>query len=188
MLIVVDATRGPAPMQVDPTAYRSVMSRFATGVTVLTTNVDGRAEVMTANAVTSVSLDPVLLLVSVARDCRWRAAARASGGFVVNVLSERQAELSRWCAGSDRHADPSGVLRHPSRLTAGGSLVFDEALASFDCRLYSEVAAGDHDLLIGEVQDMWVGDAEAPLLFFGGGYASLGAPLGARELSVAACS
>lgn len=173
-------------MQVDPTAYRSVMSCLATGVTVLTTNVDGRPEVMTANAVTSVSLDPVLLLASIGRGCRWGAAARASGHFVVNVLSEGQADLSRWCAESQRHDDPHAVRRHPTRTTATGNFVFSDALASFDCRLYDDIAAGDHDLLLGEVQDMWVGDAATPLLFFGGGYAALGEPV--ATLSMATCS
>jgi flavin reductase (DIM6/NTAB) family NADH-FMN oxidoreductase RutF len=177
-------------MRVDATAYRLVMSRLATGVTVLTTNVDGRPEVMTANAVTSVSLDPVLLLVSVGRACRWGAAARAAGSFVVNVLSDGQADLSRWCAGAARHDDPHAVRRHPSRTTGDGNLVFDDALASFDCRLHSEIAVGDHDLLIGQVQDMWVGDAGGPLLFFAGQYAGMGHPLlePVAAAALAACS
>lgn len=176
-------------MRVDPTAYRQVMGRLATGVTVLTTHGDARPEVMTANAVTSVSLDPVLLLASVGRGCRWSDAVRDSGGFVVNVLAEEQVDLSRWCASRDRHDDPHAVLHHPVRTTASG-LVFTESLASFECRLHSDIPVGDHDLLIGEVQDMWVRDAGAPLLFFAGGYAGLGqsASPSSSLLPVAACS
>src|SRR5205085_7995163 len=118
-----------------------------------------------ANAVTSVSLDPVLLLAAVGRGSRWGAAVRKSGSFVVNVLREQQAELSRWCASSRRHEEPDAVLRHPTRETASG-LVFEEALASFACRLHHDIPVGDHDRLVGEVQDMWVRDAGAPLLFF----------------------
>ena len=160
-------------MAVDATAYRQVMGRLATGVTVLTTR-DGTAhETMTANAVMSVSLSPVLLVVSVGAGCRWGAAARAAGFFAVNVLSEGQEPLSRWCAGPARHASPDAVLRHPSRTIGLGALVFDDALASFDCTLHSEYRVGDHDLLVGEVVDMRVGDAGAPLLYFGSDYASL---------------
>src|SRR5690242_448467 len=120
---------------VDPAAYRSVMSRLATGVTVLTTHAGGRHEVLTANAVMSVSLSPVLLVVSVTRGSRWSSAARATGAFAVNVLTEDQEQLSRWCAGPDRHAAPGVVLQHPSRTTSRGLLVFDEALAAFECVL-----------------------------------------------------
>lgn len=174
-------------MPVDPAAYRQVMGRLATGVTVLTTGARDRVEVMTANAVTSVSLDPVLLLASVGRGCRWGSAARASGSFVVNVLAEGQQDLARWCASAERHDDPSVVLGHAARLTSHGNLVFDEALASFECRRHSVVPVGDHDLLIGAVEDMWVRDGGDPLLFFGGSYARLGEAL-RSPLAVAACS
>ena len=175
-------------MQVDATAYRAVMARLATGVTVLTTNIDGRPEVMTANSVTSVSLDPVLLLAGVSRQCRWSAAVQVCGSFVVNVLSEQQSALSAWCAGAARHDQPLDLDEHPTRVTPTGNLVFEQSLASFDCRLYDVVRAGDHDLMIGEVQDMWVGDQAAPLLFFGGSYATLGRRVAARPMPVAACS
>ena len=81
-------------MPVDTAAYRRVMSRLATGVTVLSAG----AEVMTANAVMSVSLEPVILVASVRRSSRWAAAARAAGHFTVNVLSAGQEDVSRWCA------------------------------------------------------------------------------------------
>lgn len=176
-------------MRVDPMAYRQVMGWLATGVTVLTTSGVDHPEVMTANAVTSVSLEPVLLLAGVGRGCSWSDAARASGRFVVNVLSDGQEDLSRWCAGRQRHADPAAVLQHPHRGTQHG-LVFTDALASFACRLHSDIPVGDHDLLVGEVEDMWVRDAGEPLLYFAGQYAGIG-PARARELSLvpaAACS
>jgi flavin reductase (DIM6/NTAB) family NADH-FMN oxidoreductase RutF len=162
-------------MQVDPRAYRHVMGRLATGVTVLTTRGPDRHEVMTANAITSVSLDPVLLLASIGRGCRWGAAVRDSGSFVVNVLSAEQDALSRWCADSRRHDEPDVLGRHASRISSGGGLVFEESLAAFECRLYDDIPMGDHDLVVGEVQDMWVRDRAEPLLFYAGTYASLGA-------------
>ena len=176
-------------MAVDPLAYRQVMSRLATGVTVLTTRAGDRHETMTANAVMSASLAPVLLVVSVQAGSRWGAAARTAGAFAVNVLSDGQEPLSRWCAGTQRHAEPDAVLRHPSRTTSRGLLVFDDALASFECTLHAEHAVGDHDLLVGEVVDMRVRDAGDPLLYFGSDYASLvrrpaGVPSGSDLLAV----
>jgi flavin reductase (DIM6/NTAB) family NADH-FMN oxidoreductase RutF len=158
---------------VEARIYRSVISRLATGVTALTTPGAGRHEVMTANAVVSVSLDPVLLLVSVRADCRWRLAARAAGRFAVNILSEEQQELSRWCASARRHDEPDRVLEHPSTVSERGLLVFDEALASLECAVYAEYPAGDHDLILGEILDLRVCEEREPLLFFGSGYRSL---------------
>lgn len=164
-------------MGVDTSAYRQVAGRLATGVTVLSTVGADRHEVMTANAVVSVSLDPVLLLASVQVGSRWGAAARASGSFAVNVLSEAQEELSRWCSSLLRHEQPQEVLRYPCRSGAvTGALLFDDSLASFQCRLHSEHRVGDHDLVVGEVIDMSVRDAGSPLLFFQSEYAALSAP------------
>lgn len=162
-------------MGVDAAAYRRVMSRLATGVTVLTARHGQGHEVMTANAVMSVSLEPVLLLASVGRGCRWADAARAAGSFAINVLSAEQEELSRWCASARRHHDPAEIYRHPHRKVWSGALVFDHALAAVECTLVSEHAVGDHDLLIGQVTDLHVNDAGSPLLFFRGAYAGLGA-------------
>lgn len=160
-------------MTVNPTAYRAVMSRLATGVTVLATRDGERHEVMTANSVMSVSLDPVLLVVSVSAGGRWGAAARRTGRFTVNVLSERQEQLSRWCSDRRRHREPEALADHPTQLTAEGLLVFSEALATFDCILHEVHSVGDHDLLVGRVEDMCVGDSGAPLLYFGSSYAAL---------------
>ena len=162
-------------MGVDASAYRQVAGRLATGVTVLSTVGLDRHEVMTANAVISVSLDPVLLLASVQVGSRWGRAARAHGSFAVNVLSQEQEELSRWCSSLLRHEQPQEVLRHACRPgLSTGALLFDQSLASFECRLHSEHRVGDHDLMVGEVVDMSVRDAGNPLLFFQSAYATLG--------------
>lgn len=162
-------------MGVDAAAYRQVVGRLATGVTVLTTPGSDRHEVMTANAVVSVSLEPVLLLASVQVGSRWGAAARSAGCFAVNVLGEDQEDLSRWCSSSARHDQPREVLRRPTRTGAAtGALLFDGSLAVFECRLHSVHRAGDHDLMVGEVLDMTVGDAARPLLFFQSEYVGLG--------------
>ena len=163
-------------MTVDADVYRQVMGRLATGVTVLTTRVGDRHDTMTANAVMSVSLSPVLLVASVRSDCRWAVSVRDAGAFVVNVLSESQQALARWCSGPQRHADPGAVLGYPSRLTGHGLLLFDEALAGFECELQEQIEVGDHHLLVGAVTDLHVRDSGPPLLYFASDYASLGRP------------
>lgn len=165
-------------MSVDQRAYRRVMARLATGVSVLATQspTPGQHEVMTVNSVMSVSLDPTLLAVAVSADSRWRHALRASCRFRVNVLSANQEHLSRWCARPERHLAPHALAQHPSH-TERGLLVFDDALASFDCDVYSESPAGDHDLILGEVLSMRLGPLATPLVFYDSGYTSVTPPL-----------
>ncbi len=169
-------------MTVNASTYRQVMARLATGVTVLTTRADDRHETMTANAVMSVSLDPVLLVVSVRSDCRWALAAKTSGSFAVNVLSSGQESLSRWCASPERHDRPDVVLRHRARTNVAGALMFDEALAIFDCRLHDQLSIGDHDLLVGAVTEMHVAEEGSPLLYFASDYAELSPIRGASSM------
>jgi flavin reductase (DIM6/NTAB) family NADH-FMN oxidoreductase RutF len=150
-------------VSVSATDLRRAMARFATGVTVLTTAVDGRVECMTANAVTSVSLEPALILVSVQAECRWRFAARTAAAFSVHILGTDQAALARWCASAERHDDPTRlpVLPHP----ADGQVRLRGSIATLDCAIYAEYPAGDHDLLIGEVLSTDVGETGQPLVF-----------------------
>src|SRR5690349_8670512 len=121
-------------MPVDPADFREAMGRFATGVTVLTTlGRSGDHETLTANSLTSVSLDPVLLAVGVGRGTRWLDAVQGSGCFAVNVLSEDHESLSRACSDHARH-DQAGVdgMRVSPRT---GLLVVDDALAVFACEV-----------------------------------------------------
>jgi flavin reductase len=157
-------------MEVSAAELRQAMGRFATGVTVLTAVVDGRVHAMTANAVTSVSLDPPLVLASVSAHCQWRFAARAAGGYSIHVLADDQAELARWCASAERHEQPDRLPLLPSGSTGHARLA--GVLATIDCRTYAEYPAGDHDLLIGEVVAVEVSVDGEPLVFaerrFGG--------------------
>jgi flavin reductase (DIM6/NTAB) family NADH-FMN oxidoreductase RutF len=152
---------------VDREAYRAAMARLATGVTVLTTRDDDVHEVMTASAVTSVSLQPALLLASVAVTARWLDAVRRYRVFAVNVLAAHHEELARWCAGQARHSRPDAILqRHVSVAPGSGVLTFDDALVIAECRVHAEHAAGDHVLVLGEVTGVDVRDPLArPLVF-----------------------
>jgi flavin reductase len=154
-------------MSVNEGLFRAAMSRLATGVTVVTARRGERHELMTANAVTSVSLRPALLLVSVATEAHWLAAVRVSGRFAVNVLAREHEPLARWCADRARHEEPDRAHDHDVVVSPSGLLMLLGALAVAECRVYAEHPAGDHVLVIGEVDQVQVPEStREPLLFF----------------------
>ena len=156
-------------MAFDARELRRAMGYFCTGVTVITTRDDaGRPFGLTANAVTSVSLAPPLLLVCVDRKAESHVHFFTSKVFVVNVLSEEQEDLSRRFAvsGGDKFTD---VACHPGRL---GAPVLDGTLAHLECRIVETHEGGDHVIHIGEVEHAEVHSGR-PLLFFLGKYARL---------------
>jgi flavin reductase (DIM6/NTAB) family NADH-FMN oxidoreductase RutF len=156
-------------MPFDSRELRRAMGFFCTGVTVITTRDDaGRPFGLTANAVTSVSLAPPLLLVCVDRQAESHAHFFTSKVFVVNILSEEQEQVSRRFAvsGGDKFTD---VACHPGRL---GAPVLDGTLAHLECRIVETHEGGDHVIHLGEVDHAEVRDGR-PLLFFQGRYARL---------------
>ena len=156
---------------VDQLAFRHVMRHFPTGVTVVTTEHEGEPHGMTANSVTSVSLEPVMLLVCLLRDARTSVAVQRRGRFAVNILCDHQEELSRRFAlpGVD-HFDGVQLDEGPDGLP----LVRD-ALAHVVCSVADVVAAGDHDVVFGTVDHCHV-NGGSPLVFFLGGYRRLPGP------------
>lgn len=132
----------------DPRALRDAFGCFMTGVTVVTTmDAEGKPQGFTANSFTSVSLDPPLLLVSIANSSRNLPTFSAGAGFAVNILAEDQKDVSATFArpSDDRFAGlywRKGPMGNP--LIAGVS-------AWFDCTLHQVVDAGDHTLLIGRI-------------------------------------
>lgn len=160
---------------IDPVAFRGVAGRFATGVTVVTSGSDGDHHAMTANSFTSVSLDPVLALVSVDRTARFHDVVLRAGVFGVSVLAEDQEEAARWFAVRGRPHDLTQFAGHPHRLgERTGVVLLDRALATIECTTYSVHEAGDHTLVIGEVVGMAVPRPEdRPLVFYAGSYRSL---------------
>jgi flavin reductase (DIM6/NTAB) family NADH-FMN oxidoreductase RutF len=161
---------------VDPEEYRRIVSRFATGVTVATTlGPTGQPVTITANAFTSVSLDPVLALLSVQRSAAFHAAVLDSGVWGISVLSENHEALSRFHASKTRHGlDDSfeGIPTFPGSLT-GVTLIAD-ALAALECRTTAIYPGGDHTLLLGTVESASAPKPTgAPLVFYEGAYRSL---------------
>lgn len=154
----------------DARELRRAFGSFATGVTIVTTlDGDGEALGFTANSFSSVSIDPPLLLVNIAKSAHGLEAFTGSKGFAVNILAHRQRDLSNRfaTAGADKFA---GLGWH-SAVT--GSPIIDDVVAWFDCSHFQQVDAGDHIVLIGEVQQ-YQHTTHAPLGFCRGAYVSFG--------------
>jgi flavin reductase (DIM6/NTAB) family NADH-FMN oxidoreductase RutF len=150
------------------------MAHFATGVTIITVAYDGEVQGMTANAFTSVSLDPMLALVCVDQKARTHAHLHAKKRFGINVLSERQRAVAEHYARVDR--EPARAEREAGAtfaFTEHGTPVLHGAIAYLECRLQSTQDAGDHTIFIAEVEDVVVRGGK-PLLFFQSGYCAIG--------------
>ena len=160
---------------VDPLAFRRVVGRFPTGVTVVSTCLDGEQHAMTCSSFTSVSLDPVLVLFGVEKVARFHDAVLATGSWAVSVLAQGQVALSQQFAVRGRQLEDQFV-GVPFRVGAAtGAAVLDGAVAALECRTVSTVDAGDHTLVLGQVLALDVPSPEAePLLYVEGAYRGLG--------------
>jgi flavin reductase (DIM6/NTAB) family NADH-FMN oxidoreductase RutF len=158
-------------LDVTPSLFRQLMGRFATGVTVLTaTDPDhDTPRGMTASSVASVSLAPPLLSVCVETDAALHDLLVQAPLFAVNVLADTQEEISRRFAGPQA-ASFEGVGYHASER---GLILLEGAVAHIECRRVTAHSAGDHTILLGGVIGGSAHEAR-PLLYFRGGYASLG--------------
>lgn len=164
---------------IDPIALRRAFGTFVTGVTVITTlEADGTPRGMTANSFTSVSLDPPLLLVCVAKSAASYAAFTEAPCFAVNILHEGQVDVSATFA--SKSPDKFQSVNHDRAHT--GAPVLTDSLTWFDCSLHSSVDAGDHAILIGRVRAFGTSPS-APLGFCRGRYASVKDPLPAGWLA-----
>jgi flavin reductase (DIM6/NTAB) family NADH-FMN oxidoreductase RutF len=159
--------------EVPAARFRHVIGQFATGVTVVTSvGAGGEPVGTTANAVTSLSLDPPLVLVCFDRESLTLDAVRSHGAFAVNVLAARQRHLSVNFARRGLAAAWHGVVHRAGRT---GSPRLDGVLATLECTVEHCLPGGDHEIVIGRVRDVETsGDDAAPLLYWRGGYASLG--------------
>jgi flavin reductase (DIM6/NTAB) family NADH-FMN oxidoreductase RutF len=165
----------PGRVQPDTDEFRAVMSRFATGVVVVSCVQDGFDHAMTANSFTSVSLDPPLVLVCVENDSRFHEAISAVGTWAVSVLDEGQRGRARWFATRGRPLVGQFDSTPTTRSELTGSLLLDGALATLECRTTAVHAAGDHDIVVGEVLALRTLRPEGePLLYFRSDFRTLG--------------
>jgi flavin reductase len=161
-------------MSLTSSEFRKAMGCFATGVTIITLDLEGEVQGMTANAFASVSLDPPLLLVCVDHSARTHAHMHAKKRFGINILAENQREISEYYAlpvHTHEHAEEEAGARFDR--TAKGTPILHGALAYLECRLQSAQDAGDHTIFIAEVEEVVVRQGE-PLLFFRGKYRNIG--------------
>jgi flavin reductase (DIM6/NTAB) family NADH-FMN oxidoreductase RutF len=156
---------------VDRRLHREAIAHFATGVTVITTLRDGRPAGMTASAVSSLSLDPVLLLVCVSNSISTHEAIEGSGRFVVNVLGEGDHELAR------RFADPRVDKFAGVALKLGFELpVLEASIAHFICDVRERFPGGDHSIFTGEVKECGFIPGRRPLLYYRSSFGALDDP------------
>jgi 3-hydroxy-9,10-secoandrosta-1,3,5(10)-triene-9,17-dione monooxygenase reductase component len=151
---------------VAPQRFRAVMGHFTTGVTVVTANSETGPVGMTANAVCSLSLDPLLLLVAFDNQARTLPVVREAGRFGVNVLRADQEDLARLFASKAPESEKFAGIPHTVH---DGIPVIEGVLAWVGCRLERLIPGGDHTIGIGGVEAAEAGEGE-PLLWFRGSY------------------
>ena len=146
------------------------MGRFATGVVIVTAiDPEGHPTGMTANSLTSVSLQPPLVSICVDHTADMHQSLTGADRFAINILAADQEPLSRRFAGGERKRfDGVGYRR-----TDSGYLVLDGVLAHLECERHAVFPVGDHTIYVGRVVGGQTGDRE-PLLYYRGGYAGLG--------------
>ncbi len=150
----------------DPELFREVFGRFATGVAVITSSAPTGRGGMTANALCSLSLEPLLALVCFENQARTLPIVQEAGRFAVNVLSSGQENLAGMFASKLPEGEKLDGVGH--RLEHGVPII-DGALAWAACELRELIAGGDHTIAIGEVIGMGLGHGE-PLLWYSGRY------------------
>lgn len=152
--------------------FKEVMKRFATGICVVTTKTDDQINGMTATAVSSLSMEPPLLIVCIDIKNRSHELIKKSSAFAVNVLSVDQRESSNIFATPGK--DKSEYLQRLETFTRStGSPIIKDSIAYLDCLLWSVYDGGDHSIFVGEVVDSGTLSDDPPLLYFNGDYHSL---------------
>lgn len=169
----------PSGEPLDPGAFRRLLGQFATGVTVITVQRGELMHGMTANAFTSLSLDPPLVLFCVGKQSRMAHCLEGAEGFAVNILAEHQAEVSRHFAGRKETPGEIDLLRRgPIAPLIPGSL------GALSCTIEARHEGGDHWIIVGRVMEIHEADGDGnsnPLVFFRSRYARLADDHGPRR-------
>lgn len=155
-----------------PDDFRAALSSWAAGVTVVTTRQAGKVYGITVSSFSSLSLDPILILVCLADSNRLPRMIEASGHFAVSILAAGQEHVSSWFAVSGREPvetfEEFGTIEWHT-----GSPIISGAIAHLDCRLERSLAGGDHTIVIGRVLGAAHDPARQPLIYFRRGYRAL---------------
>jgi flavin reductase ActVB len=152
-----------APRSIDSTTFRQALSQLAAGVSVVTAgDAHGAVYGLTATAVTSLSLDPPLMLVCISRRSRMTAVLEAGASFMIHFLSADQEQIARQFA----QPGPEKFTRVTYCLSVRGSPEIAGTLASVECVAYDTYPGGDHTIVVGRVVDIQLGEGDAPLLYY----------------------
>jgi flavin reductase (DIM6/NTAB) family NADH-FMN oxidoreductase RutF len=153
-----------------PAEFRLACGQFATGVTVVTAERSpGRVHGMTANSITSVSLEPLLLLICVDHRAHLLPMLKRKEHFGVSILKDSQQAISKYFAQTEENAETEAKLGIAYRWTPSGIPLLENALVHIACKVSASYIAGDHTIFLGEVETTEIFDGE-PLLYFRGGY------------------
>jgi flavin reductase len=172
----------PTLRQADAESLKSAMALFPTGVTVVTSGYGEKAEGMTANAIISVSLDPLLFLVSVHKEARLNPRIKEEGYYAASILADDQEGLSRLFASPERSSGLPAVRSLGGGYGVTGAPLAAGALAYIECELEEIYPGGDHDLFLGRVVSVRMGDTrKGPLVFHESSYPTLRAAPGPPE-------
>lgn len=156
---------------IDPLQFRQTLGRFATGVCVVTSRMGDDRHGMTVNAFSSVSLKPPLVLFCATNGTRTLALIEAAGLYAVNILGQHQVSVSERFAGRQLE-DTDRFAGLDCREGVTGCPLIEGAVAWIECKLVSATPAGDHTILLGEVQALAPGEGH-PLLYFSRQYHGL---------------
>jgi len=159
---------------VDQAAFRRAAGRFASGIVVVSTSLEGVSHAMTATAFTAVSLEPLLVLVCAEKVARFHDAVLATGTWAVSVLGEESEKAAAWLATRGRPLDGQlDAFRHHAGPVTGAPIL-DEAITALECRTSAVHDGGDHSIVVGEVVSVTElrGDG-APLLYYASRYRRL---------------
>ena len=155
-------------MSIDPGLFRQAMSRFASGVTIVTTAHEGAPAGLTVSSFASLSLTPALVLVCIDRNAGSHEPLAKAEMFAVNILAEGQEHLSNRFARHDEERFQAGTYS----LSSHGLPLISGALAQIECRRTDSLPGGDHTIFIGEVVTITFADG-APLVYYRSGYQRL---------------
>ncbi len=152
-------------MALDPAAYKDVLSRFASGVTVVTTLCDGQRHGLTVSAFCSVSVTPPRVMVCLGNDTDSKPLVERAGIFAVHILGSGHAELGLRFAkmGADPRDPFEGLSVRPE---STGAPILDDCMAWLDCRVDQAFEAGDHTIFVGTVEGAGFNAAHEPILYY----------------------
>jgi flavin reductase len=154
----------------DRRRVRDLMARFATGVTVVAARHGPLLAGMTANAIATISVDPPILMASIARKAETHGAIIGSHAFAASVLADDQQELAECFAQPTTATKLTRFCDAAWHEAETGSPILEGALAYFDCRLLERHVAGDHTVFLGEIVAAGFRDDAGPLLWYGSRY------------------